>query len=507
MSVARMMQMAAAGVSAGGGDPYFSNVTCLLHFDGSNGGTTFTDSAGNCAMSRVNATTTTSVVKYGTASGNFTNTGAYVYVSSALTGVADFGTGDFTVEMYVYRTTSARDIFFDTRQDGQTSGHFTLSTPTSGSKLQIVINGTIYTSTNAIPINEWVHIAATREGGTVRGFINGVLDLTFTNSFSITDGTNSTYPPLIGATGNPWGATSTNNFDGYLDDFRVTKGVARYTASFTPPTEPFPDSGTSPAPAEWTDPDLDNASYDSVSFSVGGQELAVRGIFFKPDGTKMYVIGETGDDVNEYDLSTAWLVSTASFLQNFSISAQETSPTSIFFKPDGTKMYVLGRSGDDVNEYDLSTAWDVSTSVYLQNFSVVAQDNAPWGIFFKPDGTKMYVLGQQGDDVNEYDLSSAWNVSTASFVQNFSVATQEATPTEINFNPDGTKMFIVGTASDSVREYDLSAAWDISTAVYNSVSFSVAAQETNPYTFRFKSDGSKLYVLGSGTTVYQYSTA
>jgi len=228
--------------SASGGDPYFSNVTCLLHFDGSNGGTTFTDSSGNCIMSGVNATTTTSFFKYGTASGDFISNNAYVYVSSALTGVADFGTEDFTVEMYVYRTTSARDIFFDTRQNGQTLGHFTLSTPASGSNLQIVINSTIYTSTNAIPINEWVHIAATRESGTVRGFINGVLGLTSTNSFSITDGTNSTYPPIIGATGNPWGASTTNNFDGYLDEFRVTKGVARYTASFTPPTEAFPDN-------------------------------------------------------------------------------------------------------------------------------------------------------------------------------------------------------------------------------------------------------------------------
>jgi hypothetical protein len=257
----------------------------------------------------------------------------------------------------------------------------------------------------------------------------------------------------------------------------------------------------------WTDPDLANASYDSVSFSAGGQELSARGIFFKPDGTKMYVIGETGDDVNEYDLSTAWDVSSASFLQIFSIAAQETSPTSIFFKTDGTKMYVLGRSGDDVNEYDLSTAWDVSTSVYLQNFSVAAQDSGPWGIFFKPDGTKMYILGTQGDDVNEYDLSTAWSVSTASFVQNFSVSAQDTSPTEINFNPDGTKMFIVGTASDSVHEYDLSTAWDVSTAVYNSVSFSVAGQETNPFSFRFKSDGSKMYVFGFNITVYQYSTA
>jgi hypothetical protein len=91
----------------------------------------------------------------------------------------------------------------------------------------------------------------------------------------------------------------------------------------------------------------------------------------------MYVIGNSGDDVNEYDLSTAWDITTASYLQNFSVATQETNPQGLFFKPDGTKMYVIGSSGDDVNEYDLSTAWDISTASYLQNFSVACSGFNP----------------------------------------------------------------------------------------------------------------------------------
>jgi DNA-binding beta-propeller fold protein YncE len=241
-------------------------------------------------------------------------------------------------------------------------------------------------------------------------------------------------------------------------------------------------------------------------FSVAAQETTPSGIFFKPDGTKMYVIGFSGDDVNEYDLSTAWNVSTASYLQNFSVAAQETAPAGIFFKPDGTKMYVLGQAGDDVNEYDLSTAWDVSSASYLQNFSVAAQETTPTGIFFKPDGTKMYVIGSTGDYVNEYDLSTAWDVSSASYLQNFSVATQETTPTGIFFKPDGTKMYVIGQAGDDVNEYDLSTAWDVSSASYLQ-NFSVAAQETTPQSIFFKPDGTKMYVIGfSGNAVWQYST-
>jgi 6-phosphogluconolactonase (cycloisomerase 2 family) len=257
-----------------------------------------------------------------------------------------------------------------------------------------------------------------------------------------------------------------------------------------------------PADLAW---DLSTATYASKSFSVAAQETLPQGVFFKPDGTKMYIVGTTGDDVNEYDLSTAWDVSTASYIQNFSVAAQETNPAGIFFKPDGTKMYVIGFSGDDVNEYDLSTPWDISTAVYLQNFSVATEEINPNDIFFKPDGTKMYVTGTTGADVNEYDLSTAWDISTASYLQNFSVSAQEAFPAGIFFKPDGTKMYVMGTSGDDVNEYDLSIAWDVSTASYLQ-NFSVSAQEIAPVGLFFKPDGSAFYIVGVvNDTVYQYT--
>lgn len=281
-------------------------------------------------------------------------------------------------------------------------------------------------------------------------------------------------------------------------------------------------------------------------FSVSAQETAPRGLSFKTDGTKMYVTGSSGDDVNEYNLSTPWDISTASFVQAFSISAQETTPNGIFFKPDGTKMYISGDSGDDVNQYDLGTAWDVSTASFVQNFSVAAtagldpsgvffkpdgtamyiidggsylvfqylfnnsfsvagQETVPRSLSFKPDGTKMYVMGSTGDDVNEYDLSTSWDISTASFLQVFSVAGQETVPEGLFFRDDGTKMYVVGSTGDDVNEYTLSSAWNVSTASYVQV-FSVAAQETVPTGVFFKSDGTKMYISGSsGDDVNEYN--
>jgi DNA-binding beta-propeller fold protein YncE len=243
--------------------------------------------------------------------------------------------------------------------------------------------------------------------------------------------------------------------------------------------------------------DLAGASYDNVSFSVAAQETNPYALFFKPDGTKMYVLGSVGDDVNEYNLSTPWDVSTASFLQLFSVAAQDTAPTGISFKPDGTKMYILGAAGVGVNEYSLSIAWDISTASFLQLFSVAAQETAPYELFFKPDGTKMYVVGVVNDNVNEYDLSTPWDISTASFLQLFSVAVQETSPLGLFFKPDGTKMYVIGTSSDAVHQYstsvDTTLTWPSSIEWAAGVAPAApAAGETDVFTFT-TDDGGTTY--------------
>lgn len=101
----------------------------------------------------------------------------------------------------------------------------------------------------------------------------------------------------------------------------------------------------------------------------------------------------------------SWNVSRARYVQSFSVVTEETAPRGLFFKADGTKLYVIGSVSDAVSEYDLSIAWDISTASYLRGFSVAAQELAPTGIFFKSDGDKMYVAGVSSDSVFEYDLN------------------------------------------------------------------------------------------------------
>jgi hypothetical protein len=247
------------------------------------------------------------------------------------------------------------------------------------------------------------------------------------------------------------------------------------------------------------------ASYDSVSFSVAGQETTPTDLFFSPDGLKMYVIGSVGDDVNEYNLSTAWVVSSAVFVTNFSVASQENAPSGLFFRADGTKMYIVGQTNDTVFQYTLSTPWSIATASYDSISFSVAAEATPNGLFFKPNGLSMYMVGSTGDAVYQYTLSTAWNVSTATFLQSFSVFGQESQPNAVTFTADGSRMFVMGQTGDDVNVYNLTTPWDISTLAFVNV-FSVAGQDTTPQGIYIKPDGTKMYILGStNDTVFQYT--
>jgi len=187
----------------------------------------------------------------------------------------------------------------------------------------------------------------------------------------------------------------------------------------------------------------------------------------------MFVVGVNGKDIIEFTLTTAFDVSTSSFVTSFSVIAQETTPVGLAFSSNGFKMFVAGLDGDDVNEYTLTTAFDVSTAAFVDSFSVAAQDTTPWGLAFSSDGFKMFVVGIDGDDINEYVSHKPIPISFAAFVDSFSVLAQDSLPTGLAFSSDGTKMFVVGAAGADINEYTLTTAFDVSTASFVD-SFSVA---------------------------------
>ena len=162
---------------------------------------------------------------------------------------------------------------------------------------------------------------------------------------------------------------------------------------------------------------------------------------------------------------------TATFVDSFDVSTQDTTPRGLAFNNDGTKMFVVGDTGNDINEYTLTTPFDVSTSIFRDingdgtGFEVSAQDTVTKFIKFNNDGTKMFVVGDNGNDINEYTLSVGFDLtSTVTHVGSFDISSQETNPQGIAFNTTGTKMFIVGNVGNDINEYTLSCAFKVTSS-------------------------------------------
>ena len=169
----------------------------------------------------------------------------------------------------------------------------------------------------------------------------------------------------------------------------------------------------------------------------------------------MYVIGRTSDKVHEYNLASPFDISTTAYVQNFSVKAQENAANGIVFNPGGTQFFIIGRIGDDVTEYALTNPFDISTAAYVQEFSVSAEEPDPTGLAFNSTGTKLYVIGTNTDKIQEYLLSSAYDIGTASFSQNFDVKPKEGNPSGLFFSADNTQLFVIGKSGDDVNEYSI----------------------------------------------------
>ena len=219
-------------------DPYFSDVVLLLHLDGANGSTTITDSSSSLKTVTANGAAQISTARsvFGGASLRLT---AYSdFLSLPNSSDFDFGTGDFTIEARCYcisTGTSGGNIFGRWGLGPTTSADFILAI--AGGNLVFPINGGAVTlaSPSTFPLNVYKHVAVTRSGTTFKLWLDGALQDTQTSSAAIQN--TLAQPIRVGI----WN-DSTSSLNGYIDEIRITKGVARYTAAFTPPTSASPNA-------------------------------------------------------------------------------------------------------------------------------------------------------------------------------------------------------------------------------------------------------------------------
>jgi hypothetical protein len=219
-------------------DEYYDNVVSLLHFDGTDGSTTFDDEKGKIWTPTGAVELDTSVKQFGSASGSF-NGG---YLSSPNSVDWDIGSGNYTIEAWIRVSggSGSRAILSKRTTSSSTYAPFLLFIESGGTlRLAQSTNGTTWgvdvVSVTSLSLGIFYHIAAVRTPTLIALYVNGVMEdsqvsgagIIMTNTAAVTIGAGA--------------ANGDQSFIGNIDDFRFTKGIARYTSNFTPPTKTFPD--------------------------------------------------------------------------------------------------------------------------------------------------------------------------------------------------------------------------------------------------------------------------
>jgi hypothetical protein len=227
-----LLMKASGAVIIGPPDQYFSSVGLLLHGDGANGSTTVIDSSPNAftPSTNVGVAVSTAQFVYGGASLAFGGSSDLRYAAS---NAFAFGLGSFTIELWLRSVNTSNFNIISCGTGNQILGNWGLiATAASINWQDVSLASNLYTRPVGSMLNgQFHHLAVCRDGTSNRMFFDGVQQ-----GATVSDSTNYTGTAVVTI-----GSVVYGRLNGNIDDLRVTKGVARYTANFTPPTAPFPD--------------------------------------------------------------------------------------------------------------------------------------------------------------------------------------------------------------------------------------------------------------------------
>ena len=244
-------------------------------------------------------------------------------------------------------------------------------------------------------------------------------------------------------------------------------------------------ANATPDPQIWSD-SLSGLGTGQTDQSYNGGNLTtyMGGIVLKDDGSTMLIgsmAGTLNDFVIQYDLGTAFTIDSnvtvsSSSSDNLDVNPPESLIGGLSVAGGGTKVYTFGRSSNEVNRFDLTTAWDLSTGgSAVSSFNTSSQISNVYDGHMKDDGTEMYVVGYHPDNVYQYTLSTANNLSTASLTNTFDISGKVSVCGGIHFESNGYAFVVADASSDKLHKYNLSTAWDVSTATFDSSSDSLAS--------------------------------
>ena len=182
------------------------------------------------------------------------------------------------------------------------------------------------------------------------------------------------------------------------------------------------------------------------------------------------------------------------FIANFDISNEGLS-TGITFKPDGTKMYITGSAADKISQYNLTRAFDITSAALEKSVTINSVEAAPQGVKFNSDGTVIFILGTGNDGIDRWSLSTPYDIGSI-IAANTTFTSIGGDPRGFDFNNDGTKMFILDQADKQIEEYNLSTPYNPATKTLNNTLSNTFTSSVNSHQgLAFNNDGSKMFVV------------
>ena len=182
------------------------------------------------------------------------------------------------------------------------------------------------------------------------------------------------------------------------------------------------------------------------------------------------------------------------FIANFDITNEGLS-TGITFKPDGTKMYITGSAADKISQYNLTRAFDITSAALEKSVTINSVEAAPQGVKFNSDGTVIFILGTGNDGIDRWSLSTPYDIGSI-IAANTTFTSIGGDPRGFDFNNDGTKMFILDQADKQIEEYNLSTPYNPATKTLNNTLSNTFTSSVNSHQgLAFNNDGSKMFVV------------
>lgn len=250
--------------------------------------------------------------------------------------------------------------------------------------------------------------------------------------------------------------------------------------------------------------DISGASYIGAG-SVSSECAAPADIWIVEAVSKLYMLCNTDDTVYQYSITNNNVSSLSYDTKSFSVTTQENNPRGISFNPAGTTMYIAGLGADAVFQYTL-TAGDITTSSYAtKTLSIITNTSIDLAGYVNNEGTEFFTI-QSGSGVRRYTLSTPDDISSGSYTSSFALTGEDATPYDVHLSPSGKQMITLGQGNDDVYQYTVGTANDITGASYDSVNFDVLARDSSMTGLFLLDDGTKLFTVGTqNDSVYQWN--